>query len=72
MDPQVTWEVLLESIADCNYAEAREMAETLLSWLDRGGFPPQTLPRVLSNDQDRTICLFVCRQVLTEWTIKES
>lgn len=64
MDPQTTWGEMLDAIAAGDFDAASESAEALLNWLRSGGFPPQPLTRVLSDDWDRTICLFVCGQVL--------
>jgi len=39
MDPDATWQMLIE--AYCNdWERAAEIAGDLLYWLDRGGFPP--------------------------------
>lgn len=42
MDPQVTWNSLLEEWARRSWLDVTELAEALLDWLDRGGFPPKT------------------------------
>ena len=42
MDPQITWDSLLEEWAKRNWQDVIELAEALLNWLDRGGFPPKT------------------------------
>ncbi len=42
MDLQVAWENLLDAYADGDWPAATEHAEALLSWMARGGFPPQT------------------------------
>jgi len=72
MDPQSTWEAMLEAIAVGNLDEATEKAEALLGWLDRKGFPPQTLTRVLPVEWDRKLCRFLCRQVLAGEAMKET
>ena len=45
MDPQVTWDALLESLAAREWDRIDELARALLAWLDSGGFPPKTLGR---------------------------
>ena len=64
MDPQATWNEMLESISAGDFFEAELRAEALLHWLDRGGFAPQPLSRVLSEEWDRLICRYLCRKVL--------
>ena len=43
MDPQITWEELLQAWARRDWEAVVEYAEALLGWLDRGGFPPEFL-----------------------------
>ena len=64
MDPQATWGEMLDALADGEFDAASEAADTLMDWLRRGGFPPQPLTRVLSDDWHRIVCQFVCEQVL--------
>lgn len=64
MDPQVAWNEMLEAIAANDMFEADLRAEGLIDWLDRGGFPPQPLSRVLPVEWDRMICRYVCRKVM--------
>ena len=40
MDPDTCFAELLEAIASDEAQVAHEHAENLLTWLDRGGFPP--------------------------------
>lgn len=42
MDPQATWEQLQEAYGNADWETVRELAQALLDWLDRGGFPPTT------------------------------
>lgn len=64
MDPQTTWGEMLDAVAAGDVDAATEAAEALMNWLTRGGFPPQPLTRVLSDDWDRKICEFVCGEIL--------
>lgn len=64
MDPQATWNEILEEIAAGNLDEAGIRAEALLEWLDCGGFVPQTTSRLLPAEWDRRLCRFLCRRVI--------
>ena len=69
MDPQVTWENLLDAYADGDWPAAIEHAEALLSWMERGGFPPQTMPPSMNGRQfrpelERAIAIAACRLAL--------
>lgn len=64
MDPQATWNEMLNAMVEGDFEEAGVKADDLTAWLDRGGFPPQPLTRVLSDVWDTMICRFVCRMVL--------
>lgn len=68
MDPQTTWEEMLEAISTDDLFEAELRADALLVWLEGGGFPPQTLSRLLYQDWDRRICRYVCRKVVMSAT----
>ena len=50
MDPQATWQRLLDAYSAHDWAEAKEAAEDLLVWLRRNGFPPQILPNPPMDD----------------------
>ena len=41
MDPQATWQLLLETWGEGNHLDARDIAEDLQIWLDQDGFCPQ-------------------------------
>ena len=64
MDPQVGWNELLDAAAAGDLFEASLRAEGLIEWLGQGGFPPQTVSRILPCEWDRIICLNLCRQVM--------
>ena len=63
MDPEVAWNEILEAIAAENLPDAESSAESLLGWIERGGFAPQTLKRPISCEWNRLICGYVCREV---------
>jgi hypothetical protein len=67
MDPQVTWQRLLNAYSARNWPDAQEAAEYLLSWLEKGGFPPQILRDAPMDDAwNRSVARAVCRFVMLE------
>jgi len=65
MDPQATWQLLLDAYSDGNSHEAREAAENLLAWLEKRGFPPQVLPdRPMDEAWNRELAHEVCQFVM--------
>ena len=46
MDPQVTWSALLHAWSVGDWEQAEDLAEALLTWLDRNGFPPKLYRQV--------------------------
>ena len=63
MDPQAAWSEMLEAVAANDFVEAELRAGALLDWLDRGGFAPQTVSRVLPTEWDRLICRYLCQKI---------
>ncbi len=58
MDPQATWNGLLEEWSQGNWLDVCEMAEALLQWLKEDGFPPETMGTLrLGADWNRTLAL---------------
>ena len=43
MDPQATWNAMITSLIDGDREAASEYANSLLEWLDRGGFSPAVI-----------------------------
>ena len=67
MDPQATWQRLLDAYSAHDWAEAKEAAEDLLVWLRRCGFPPQILPNPPMDDAwNRAVAVAACRFVILE------
>jgi hypothetical protein len=64
MDPEAAWNQMLEAIAEDNLSDAESSAESLLNWLERDGFAPQTLKRTVPGEWNILICDYVCREVL--------
>lgn len=65
MDPQATWEQLQEAYGNADWETARELAQALLEWLRRGGFPP-TIQAGDSADlaEQRAIVIRFCRETI--------
>ncbi len=65
MDPQATWNSLLEEWAERNWLDVSELAEALLEWLSKGGFPPDTMGnRNLGADWNRELAQTMCKFAL--------
>lgn len=43
MDPQQTWTDMLAALEQREWEDARELAASLLNWLNIGGFPPNVV-----------------------------
>ena len=67
MDPQAAWDQLQEAFRISDWEAVRELAQSLLDWLDRGGFPPVT-SEGNRNDaaRQRAIVIRFCHSVLQE------
>lgn len=67
MDPQATWQELLEARSKRDWSRAEELAHALLNWLQRRGFPPHTVgdPK-LGTRWHHAIAYFVCHLVLAD------
>ncbi len=67
MDPQVTWTELLEARLQRDWNRADELANALLDWMQRGGFPPHTIgDRKLGMRWHHSIAYTVCHLVLAD------
>lgn len=61
MDPQATWDKLLQAWSKRHWEEVAELSESLLAWLGKGGFPPETnYPKELGADWDAAVALAAC------------
>ena len=66
MDPQTAWEELLESYAEGDWDRVQDLAEGLLHWLSRGGFPPREVTGAdLGQEWDRAIATAGCEFALS-------
>ena len=64
MDPEAAWNEMLDAIAEDNLSDAEACADSLLGWIERGGFVPQALKRPIPDKWNILICDYVCREVL--------
>jgi len=46
MDPQATWNEMLQAIIDRDCYLASELAESLIGWMEQGGFSPLAIPEL--------------------------
>jgi hypothetical protein len=67
MDPQAAWDQLQEAYRNRDWEAVREHSQSLLDWLDRGGFPPVT-SEGNRNDaaRHRVVVIRFCKSVLQE------
>lgn len=77
MDPQASWDHLLCALAEEDWDLVEDLAEGLLRWLDRGGFPPMVIgnPRLGADWQEslcRAGCVFALDLVQARWTTANS
>ena len=69
MDPQITWMNLQEAYLKRDWDDVRELAQSLLDWLQRGGFPPTVLGTPHTDpDLHRDFVQAFCRRVLLNAT----
>jgi len=67
MDPQAAWDRLLEAYTHGDWSVVEELAEGLLQWLHRGGFPPRPVSKREMGDQwNRVVAVSACRFALSE------
>ena len=64
MDPQQTWQDMLDALQSRQWDEAKELADALYEWVRKGGFPPTTVGNEsLGKTWHRTITSFTCLAV---------
>ena len=65
MDPQETWLRLLAASVNNDWEEAEELANALLTWLEKGGFPPEVLgPKELGVEFNAALVHAACSFIL--------
>ena len=74
MDPQATWDQLLSALAEGDWDQIEELANALLDWLSRDGFPPIAIGTPnLGPEFERAICRAGCEFALDvisrRWTV---
>ena len=69
MDPQVAWKELQEAYSTCEWDDVRALAQSLLDWLNRGGFPPTVIGSPITDPNvHRNFVLAFCRRALLKAT----
>lgn len=64
MDPQAAWARMLDALEAGCQQEAMEASADLLTWLTRGGFPPQVIPgRMFPEAWNRAVVRSACEAV---------
>lgn len=73
MDPDETFNAMLDAQRLGSFDEASEHARNLLEWLNKGGFTPQFRiaagtrePMGIDGALTKDICVTVCRSVLSK------
>jgi len=67
MDPNATWQQLLDALEASDWDAAAEFAQVLLTWLLKRGFPPVVFPdRRIGDEWNRAFARFTCELVLAE------
>ena len=67
MDPQATWDQLQEAYRLLDRVAAQELAQSLLDWLARDGFPPVTAEQDRHNiAQRRVTAIRFCNSILQQ------
>lgn len=62
MDPHAAWRELLAAFAAKEWSQVQELAESLVNWLDRGGFPPHVLTEPgLGCEGNRALAMAACK-----------
>jgi hypothetical protein len=74
MDPQSTWKQLLSAYTDGDWDLIEELANELLHWLDRGGFPPKVIDHPELDDWNRALTKAGCQHALEtvqgRWSVR--
>lgn len=61
MDPQAAFHEMLMVLRDQDWECVQEAADTLRTWMNRGGFPPETVGAdSLGAEWHGTVAAFVC------------
>ena len=61
MEPTATLRDLLEALVQHEWDRVEELKDNLLSWMERGGFPPTTIGHQrLGREWHRAAATFIC------------
>ena len=61
MDPQATWQELLDAWREHDWQRMQDASEALLDWLKRGGFPPEVFPTSgMGSEWNQTMVRSAC------------
>jgi hypothetical protein len=72
MDPQAAWDQLIEAYTQRDWSAVEELAEGLLHWLSRGGFPPRTVPKLaMDRGWNLAVAESACRFALSRVRAKQ-
>lgn len=63
MDPDACMKALADAVGTANWEEAKERAQDMLTWLARGGFPPNVTGTKIF---DSLMIKAACEQI-TRW-----
>ena len=67
MDPEAAWRNLLDALEDADELAADDAVAALLTWLDSGGFPPQTMANHnMSPRWNRAVAYAACLATLAD------
>jgi hypothetical protein len=67
MDPQTAWANLLDACSVSDRAGIEDAATALLTWLDSGSFPPETVEgRAMGPRWNRAVAYAACLAALTQ------
>ena len=73
MDPQAAWNQLLNAYRNRDWETVLELAESLLDWLERGGFSPVTKARGPAETlRQRSVVMQFCRNAILRATDSRS
>lgn len=62
MDPQATWRLMCEVWIEHDWQQLHDAAEALLNWMNRNGFPPETVPGFrMGSLWNQAVATAVCR-----------
>ena len=67
MDPDAAWRTLIDALEDADECAADNAVAALLTWLDSGGFPPQTIAdHKMSPRWNRAVAYAACLATLAD------